>query len=261
VQFGDGVAGARPESGVENIVASYRKGSGLVGRVRAGQLNMLLTRPLGVIGVTNPLVSSGGTDPESARDAKLNIPRSALTLGRIVSVRDFEDHAARFPGVAKAQAVLLWNGTRQAVHLTVAGPEGEAIDPANLAASIDSVRDARFPFVLDNVEIIRFAVALEVLVKPGFLSEKVFPAVQARIREAFGFSKRLFSEAVTASQILAEVQEVEGVEAANLTGLGSGDDKVLRIKPARSQGGVLLPAQMLLVDDGAIEIKEMKRDL
>jgi len=42
VGFGDGKSGARTETGTENISAKYRIGSGLAGRVRAGQLSMLL---------------------------------------------------------------------------------------------------------------------------------------------------------------------------------------------------------------------------
>src|SRR5262249_48557978 len=59
VQFGDGITGARVPSGTSNMVATYRVGTGLAGLVKAGQLSLLLTRPLGVKGVTNPLAATG----------------------------------------------------------------------------------------------------------------------------------------------------------------------------------------------------------
>lgn len=267
VGFGNGITGARTETGVENVAAKYRVGSGLVGRVRAGQLNMLLTRPLGVTEATNPLAATGGSDGESVGDALANIPRSALTLGRIVSVQDFADHAGRYPGIAKAQSSLLWHGNHQVVYLTVAGPDGETIDTKNLEGSIDSVRDTHFPVEVGVSERLRFAVSLEVLVRADYLKEKVLAAVRRRLTEDFGFARRDFSEAVTGSEVLAVVQQVEGVEAANVLVLDFANvatpalHDVLRIKPARSQAGGLLPAQILTIAPDRIEVKEMKSDV
>ena len=46
--FGDGVHGARLPTGVENVTAIYRNGIGTPGNVRARQISLLATRPLGV---------------------------------------------------------------------------------------------------------------------------------------------------------------------------------------------------------------------
>src|SRR5205823_3274833 len=72
VQFGDGNTGARLPMGRENVTATYRKGVGLPGLVKAGQLTLLMTRPLGVRGVTNPMPSSGAQDPQPLADARTN---------------------------------------------------------------------------------------------------------------------------------------------------------------------------------------------
>src|SRR3546814_2742832 len=55
VQFGDGRTGARVPTGAGNVVAGYRQGLGLEGRVAAEQLSILLTRPVGLRAVRNPL--------------------------------------------------------------------------------------------------------------------------------------------------------------------------------------------------------------
>ena len=55
VQFGDGRTGARLPTGRENVSATYRTGIGREGLVKADQLSLLMTRPLGVKGVTDPL--------------------------------------------------------------------------------------------------------------------------------------------------------------------------------------------------------------
>jgi hypothetical protein len=57
--FGDGKSGARLPTGQENVLATYRTGIGMQGMVRAGQLSLLMTRPLGVKGVINPLAPTG----------------------------------------------------------------------------------------------------------------------------------------------------------------------------------------------------------
>ena len=52
IAFGDGITGARLPTGDENIAATYRTGIGVAGMVKAGQLSLLMTRPLGVQKVT-----------------------------------------------------------------------------------------------------------------------------------------------------------------------------------------------------------------
>ncbi|NEQ30829.1 MAG: hypothetical protein F6K04_07485, partial [Leptolyngbya sp. SIO4C5] len=55
VKFGDGKTGARLLTGTNNVEATYRKGIGLAGNVKANQLTALMSRPLGLKAVTNPL--------------------------------------------------------------------------------------------------------------------------------------------------------------------------------------------------------------
>jgi hypothetical protein len=67
IAFGDGVEGARLSTGQNNVRLTYRKGIGTGGNLRAGRLTNLLTRPLGVQGVTNPDLANGGQDPPHGR--------------------------------------------------------------------------------------------------------------------------------------------------------------------------------------------------
>jgi len=87
----------RPATGQENVRASYRKGIGLGGLVKAEQLKLLMSRPLGLKDVTNPIEATGAADPESADEARRNAPLTVLTLDRIVSLRDYEDFCGPFP--------------------------------------------------------------------------------------------------------------------------------------------------------------------
>ena len=117
VQFGDGERGARLPSGANNVRAKYRKGIGAGGNVKAGALAQLIDRPLGVKGVTNPEQAGGGVDPESEDAARASIPLGVRTLGRAVSLLDYEDFARAFSGVvegagAGAQAARRPDGGR-----------------------------------------------------------------------------------------------------------------------------------------------------
>ncbi|MCQ6513323.1 hypothetical protein NPN18_26520, partial [Vibrio parahaemolyticus] len=77
----------------ENVKVKYRKGIGLGGLVGENKLSQLMTRPLGVKGVTNPLAAEGAQDLERLADARRNAPLAVLTLGRVVSLQDYEDFA------------------------------------------------------------------------------------------------------------------------------------------------------------------------
>lgn len=124
VVFGDGRTGARLPTGQENVRAKYRKGIGLPGLVKAHQLTLLMTRPLGVKSVTNPLAPSGAADREGLAEARRNAPLTVLTLDRIVSLQDYEDFARAFAGIVKALATWIWRDTRRSVFVTVAGSNG-----------------------------------------------------------------------------------------------------------------------------------------
>src|SRR6185312_6784198 len=121
--FGNGQYGARLPTGVENVKAIYRTGIGKPGNVRAGQITLLATKPLGVKSVVNPSAASGGADRESRDSARRNVPLALLALDRLVSVEDYEDFARTYAGIGKASAARISNGSRQLVHLSILGAD------------------------------------------------------------------------------------------------------------------------------------------
>ena len=153
VTFGNGVTGARLPTGVENVVADYRTGIGIVGMAKANQINIALTRPLGVSTVTNPAAPTGAQDPEVLAGARVNAPLTVLTLDRVVSVGDYADFARGFAGMSKAVASLVWSGERRIVFVTVASADGSALPPdadayKNLVAAIDDLAPADHHFLV-----------------------------------------------------------------------------------------------------------------
>ena len=153
VQFGDGKMGAKVPTGQGNVVATYRVGAGVAGRVGAGTLSSALDRPPGLRGVTNPLAARGGADQEDVDDARENAPATVRTFGRAVSLEDFADLVRATGEVAKAQAVWVWDGLERAIHLTVAGQEGGLFadeDLRRIGASLDRARDPNYRLGVAN---------------------------------------------------------------------------------------------------------------
>lgn len=275
VQFGDGGSGARPSSGIENIVATYRVGTGLAGMVKAGQLSLLLTRPLGVKGVINPLAPTGAEDPESRDRARDNAPLTVLTLGRIVSLRDFEDFASAFAGIGKAQATWLWSGEHRLIYLTIAAANGDVVSPTselyhNLTAAIDLARDPIQQVQIDSYTPLAFNVEAKILVRPGYLVDQVKTAVADALKQTFAFEQRGFGQAVTKSEVLAVIQAVAGVEAADLDALYLvGQPAIVNERllartahwdtAASPAGHPPTPAELLTISRDGITLTEMTR--
>jgi hypothetical protein len=100
VQFGNGAAGARLPSGSDNVRAVYRKGGGRGGNLDADRLSVLMTRPLGVTGVTNPEAATGGVDRQSRDDVRANAPlRCSPSIGscRCATTRTSPAHSPASP--------------------------------------------------------------------------------------------------------------------------------------------------------------------
>lgn len=219
IQFGNGVTGARPPSGDENIYATYRVGLGTAGNVKAGQLRVLLSRPLGVRSVNNPQLATGGADPEQAADARLNAACSALTLDRIVTLRDYEDFARAFGGVGKARADWLRDCSSGVICVTVLDARGKALDPRSrqrLESAMTAAHDPAQRFLLVTTDARRFCVRARLVINPHYRVEAVLEKARAALRQAFCLIRRDFGQDLTEGEILGLIQSIDGVIAADM---------------------------------------------
>lgn len=221
VRFGDGVTGARPGSGKGNIQATYRRGIGTAGLVRAGQIPLPLSRPLGLKAVTNPVASSGAADPETLEEARGNAPITVKALGRIVSLEDAADFAAASAAVAKARADLVWDGTRSVVCVTVAGPGGAPIAPgtaryASLLQAMREAGDGTLAVALCDFVPASFSLAATITPDPATVAADVLAAVKDALGAMFSFDRRAFGQPVFRSEVVACIQDVPGVVAVTL---------------------------------------------
>ncbi|TVR78095.1 MAG: putative baseplate assembly protein [Rhodospirillales bacterium] len=270
VQFGDGVTGARLPTGQDNIRASYRKGVGRDGNVRAGSLEMLMARPLGVKEATNPLPATGGDDPEPREQARTNAPVTVLTLERTVSLRDYEDFARSFAGIAKALATWSWDGDTRRVFVTVAGPDGATVEAGsalhdNLQKALKQAGDPFVAVAAGSYRPATFRLGFRVKVAPDRTPAVVLAAVEAAVRAGFAFDARSFGQPVTSSEVIATVHAVAGVAAVTLTtlrrstppGAGAGvHRRLLAALPEVAADGSMSAAELLTLDPEPLETLE-----
>ncbi len=235
VQFGDGVEGATLSTGQSNVRADYRTGIGLAGNVPVGSISTLVDRPLGVSGVTNPSPATGGQDPQSVDDIRANAPLSVLTLGRAVSIADYQNFAANFAGIAKASAIWIPSGEYRGVFLTVASAGGNdltgSLTLSNLVAALQTYGNPNVSiFALSFLET-TFGFSAKIAYDSRYQQPDVNAAVMALLRQTYGFTSRGFGEGVSADALEALIQPVPGVVAIHVSDL-----EVIATSPAGDMG-------------------------
>ena len=222
VTFGDGVHGARLPTGQENVRAQYRVGLGLAGDLPIGQISQLTTRPLGVSGVINPVPSVGGADPDGATQTRGGIPLALTALDRLVGVPDYADFALSRAGIGRAGASRLYDGSREVVHVTVAGSGDIPLTSdsdlvVDLLASLVAYGDPQLPVAVAVREAVLLLIAASVRVDTLHTWDLVEPQVRAALTASLGFDARDLGQPAYLSQVISTIQAVPGVDYVDVT--------------------------------------------
>jgi predicted phage baseplate assembly protein len=225
VQFGDGKTGARLPSGVKNIVARFRTGTGAFGALKPETKVQAGARLDRLDKIQMPAASAGGSEPESGENARDAAPGKIQSLDRLVSIKDFESETLAISGVERAAAAWRTSQNIPAVHVTVLMATGRA-------AGIEAVRQVlaeynscrgprRFPVVVNEGRLLYVAVDLTYGIDPTFREDVVAQAIRAALgvegaggdfrRGLFGTLGRRFGEREYATRIEGTAQNVEGV--------------------------------------------------
>lgn len=259
VRFGDGVTGRRLPTGVNNVKGVYRADLGAAGNLDPGSIRMLMTRPLGVQEVHQPLPATGGEDPEVRDDARQNAPLPIKALDRLVSLSDYADFARAYAGIAKAASAWGRFGLQQGILLTIAGVDGaEVADDSDLGVkfreSIQRFRDPTVPFEIINHEPLPFAIAAKLHYDERYEPESLQAIAEERLLARFSFATMQLGEAVTSSTVITLLQTIPGITGVDLdhlhlsSALASRESRL----PARSghidRHGTRFPAQLLTLD-------------
>ncbi|MFI2188557.1 baseplate J/gp47 family protein [Streptomyces sioyaensis] len=271
VQFGDGVTGALPRTGTDNIVADYRYGAGLAGRVKAHSLTQPLTRLPGLQEVTNPAAAQGGADGEDGTALRTRAPGAVRVLARAVSADDCAEVLIATGQVAKAQSATVWDGRGLLIAVTVADPLGSPIDGEGLRLLAKEASAAGPPYrrvvVLDHMPV-PITVQATVTTGPRADADTVLQAVRTALADRLSYRRAALARPVHLSDLYLAVATVPGAGAVNITRLaftrpptmddaawqaflaahGAGDDPLperLVLLGTRSDGlGTVLPAEL-----------------
>jgi predicted phage baseplate assembly protein len=232
VIFGDGEHGARLPTGVLNVASVYRGGIGAPGNVKAEQISLLQTSPLGVRAVINPLRTSGGADKESRDLARQNAPLSVMPLDRLVSIADYADFAREFAGIAKALGGKTTDGSRSVVYLTIAGVDDAPIDVTsdlylNLLSALRDLGDPDLPLRVDLRELKMLVLSARIRVLPDYRWEPLATTIRGRLLEIFGFGNRALGQPAILGEAIGTIQAVRGVEYVDVDAFGAIPEKTV----------------------------------
>jgi uncharacterized phage protein gp47/JayE len=177
VRFGDGVDGARLTTGTGNVVATYRYGSGKASPP-AGRLTTVVKRQANLAAIHNPLAVSGGNDPQSPADVKINAPASVFAFGRAISAVDYEVIARQAAGVTRAKAYWTFDaGTQRTLVKIYVNDDAGGVGAATQALA--GADDPNRPVCVVPAQAIEVAVACTLVVAVGHVVADVVAAATA----------------------------------------------------------------------------------
>lgn len=218
VQFGNGVMGARLPSGQDNVTAVFRVGVAATGVTTkdpqaAGRVD-------GLNKVKLPSAVAGGAEPETQATARVAAPLKMQSLGRLVSLTDFEAEALTIPGVLKARAYWSALESIPLIHIVVLTGSGSDEDLEFVRDTLAGFNRCRGP-ARHSIAVtggIRqyLHIALTIGYDPARKRDDIAAEVSAALGidnydGLFSLASRTFGESAHISQIVGRAQECDGV--------------------------------------------------
>lgn len=251
VQFGDGKTGARLPTGVNNVTAVYRIGDGAYGPLKPDTKVQASAKLKNLDKIGMPSDATGGAPPEEGENARAAAPGKVQSLGRIVSLKDFESEAVAIPGVSSASAAWQLLDHIPAVVVTVLMETGRSAEVAAVRETLNAYNRQRGA-ARHTVDVLlgkRMYVTATVQygLKPTYRADLVEPVIRRALgvnfakatREEdqtglFSLRRRRFGGREYASSIEGITNNVDGVlwaKVVALTALTDSDDPETIVLP------------------------------
>lgn len=259
VQFGDGINGARLPSGFGNVLITYRTGVGANGDRTPGTKPQPSSQAQNLTAIRLYDTVTGGAAAESSDSARQTAPGRVQSLGRLVSLPDFEYEALALPGVEKAQANWDLSGGVPLLGLTVllANPSDAATESVQASMSLaNSTRGPRrFQVQVHAAGLLYVYLNLTFGLTHGYQAASVIAAIQAGLGVIpaggtapsgglFSLDQRQLGQPEYATRIEGVVQNVAGVDWVEVTAfdqLGSAGDPSILVAPANPDRAEQVP--------------------
>lgn len=228
ILFGNGVNGRIPPAN-SAIKASYTISDGEDGNVAANTITYLST-PLPSTQLNgNSSAAFGGINSESIASIKANLPASFRTLGRAVSLSDYQDLALGVQGVSKAKAVYNGSGANggsvtvhvvpyQATYTTSSSTAASLSVDASIRANVVSQLSAASMLgvsaiaVPSTVVTQRVRITMNLYVKSNYVAQIVKEAVTSAVQALLDFDAVSFGGRLTIGEVYRAAMAVEGVD-------------------------------------------------
>ncbi len=167
-------------TGVGNIVAQYRFGGGAASPPAFG-INQIAWPVPGLKSVVNPVAAAGGADAEGPDSVRTAAPKTALLLGRAVSIDDFAAAAAAVGSVRLATAEWRWSALRHraVVQVWYVGAAGLA---SLVSQRLRGIADPATPIDVTQATGVPATLTIDVQTDPM----RDTPTVLAAVRDALG---------------------------------------------------------------------------
>jgi predicted phage baseplate assembly protein len=217
VVFGDGTNGARPPTGVNNIVATYRYGAGAE-VPDASSLTVLLQPLPGLRSIRNPLPPTGGADPDPPDRVRALAPQSVLTFNRAISVDDYAAIAANAPGVRRVSTAYSFDPIAQRPVVAIwVGDDDGAVTAAK--AAIAAASDPNRPVAVNRATAVIASLSLIYVRDPRYQDSTVRSALHSALLDPdlglFGANTVKIGQPFYESQINETCLRVPGVHAVH----------------------------------------------
>lgn len=227
IQFGDGKNGSRLPSGNNNVVALYRSGIGASGELKTDSKPQATgkLKPLDKVYLPGEVV--GGEQAETEVTAREAAPARLQSLDRMVSLADYEAETLAIPGVIKVRAD--WtapSGTPlvRMVILTESGSQPALNKVRNTLKTYNRCRGAaRFPILCVAGSLQYIALQIRAAYGANRRPEDIKSAIATALgiqtaddedneQGLFSLAQRRFGQNIHVSQVIAAIQQVDGVQ-------------------------------------------------
>lgn len=228
VQFGNGKTGARLPSGRNNVVAIYRTGVSASGVLKKDTTPSATGKLKELEKVFLPGEVVGGDEAEGEDNAREAAAGKMQSLGRLVGLADYEAEAKALPGVLKVRADWAAPNGVPLMRIVVLTETGTAAAVKKIQDTLNTYNrcrgPARFPICVEqgNLQYIYISV------RAGYEASRRKEDIEAAIKlflgivggegngigvdkGLFSLKQRNFGQGVHRSQIIAAIQQVEGV--------------------------------------------------
>jgi len=230
VCFGDGRRGRRLPTGADNVRVRYRTGYGEEGNLDADALVKIVQPHRLIESFAAPVKSSGGAEKETSESMRESAPATVLALERAVSLTDFTHLASHHSMVWQARAfeVVPNRPARPEIRVVIVPAGGEPFSAgSDLAKLIRSYLEnhavPNTPVSVVSFEQVHISLKLSIMVDENAFDRKTVElAVIEHIETELANRRRKLGQSLYRSEVIALMEEVEGVENGHCQILDAG---------------------------------------